>query len=371
MISPNIIQRGGLVSFAVCASLLAALPALGTPPASLGLPRPAIVSPAVSLAQYSDVAQPAALNSEPAPGQAAPPQLLEIKAVVRISKQLIDDVAARKEVVAAIPYNAMVLGFHCQGVIDGRANLSVEMETAQGEATFVVSGQGTAQTCARGVRGPIVALGPAWGPFTSRTVVRFDGRKFTAAPTTPWANVQGELEHVEGRHGTRVGRAVGRLLLPIGRLMVPHAEAQATPIGEYYLKTFVDNLADEIVTKLNRTTAVEQSLNRLFPETRDWVFQMSGDSQFLQAAYGPRGSAETVLPDNPGRLKDVRLELWLQSTTTEAQALAKLSKNPLAKQLVAKYLETILPELAALTENRSVDSVGSWLVISIGAPKAE
>ena len=86
---------------------------------------------------------------------------------------------------------------------------------------------------------------------------------------------------------------------------------------------------------------------------------------------GREGAAAPVLPENPGRLKDVRLELWLQSTTTEAQALAKLSKQPLAKQLVGKYLETILPELAALTENRSVDSVGPWLVISIGAPKAD
>jgi hypothetical protein len=107
------------------------------------------------------------------------------------------------------------------------------------------------------------------------------------------------------------------------------------------------------------------------PETKDWEFQMSADAQFLQAAYGPRGAAVPVLPENPGRLKDVRLELWLYSTTTEAQALAKLSKEPLAKRLIGKYLETILPELAALTENRSVDSIGSWLVISIGAPKAD
>ena len=43
----------------------------------------------------------------------------EIKAVVRISKQLIDDVVTRKEIVATIPLHDMVLGFHCQGVIDG------------------------------------------------------------------------------------------------------------------------------------------------------------------------------------------------------------------------------------------------------------
>jgi hypothetical protein len=43
---------------------------------------------------------------------------------------------------------------------------------------------------------------------------------------------------------------------------------------------------------------------------------------------------------------------------------------PLAKKLVQKYLEALLPELTALAENRSVDAVGEWLVISIGAPKA-
>ena len=166
MIFHNAAQRTVLVSFAVCASLLSALPARG---------------------------------------QSPPPKQDEIKAVARISKKLIENVAARKEVVAAIPYNAIVLGFHCQGVIDGRANLSVDMTTSQGEATFVVNGRGTAHTYVRGVRGPIVALGPAWSPFTSRTVVRFDGRKSSVVGTTPWAQVHGELECVEGRHGEAPG----------------------------------------------------------------------------------------------------------------------------------------------------------------------
>ena len=77
------------------------------------------------------------------------------------------------------------------------------------------------------------------------------------------------------------------------------------------------------------------------------------------------------LRENPGRLKDVRLELWLHSTATEAQDLVKLSKVPLAKKLVQKYLEKVLPELAAFAENRSLDAVGPWLVISVGAPKAD
>jgi hypothetical protein len=78
-----------------------------------------------------------------------------------------------------------------------------------------------------------------------------------------------------------------------------------------------------------------------------------------------------VLPANPANLKDVRLELWLHSTATEVQDLAKLSKEPLAKALLHKYIDTVFPELAALSEDRSIDAVGPWLVISIGGPKAK
>ncbi len=295
----------------------------------------------------------------------------EIKAVVRISKLMIEDVVSRKEIVANIPYTAKVVGFRCRGVIDGRGKLSVEMTADQGQGAFIVSGKGTGQADVRGVLGPIVAMGRAWGPFASRTSVRFDGRKFSLVETCPWSEVHGELEFVEGRHGGPVGRAGGHLLLPLGRLLVPRAEREAVPIANYYLTNFVNELAEDIVGRLNRTTPVEQSIHRLFPETRDWGFQMSTDSQFIQAAYGPRGIAAPILPENPGRFKDTRLELWLRTSTTEAQALEKLTKQPLAKQLVQRYIEATLPELAALTEERTVTAVGQWLVICVGAPKAD
>ena len=329
---PNAASRTWLIPFAVCASLLAALPARG---------------------------------------QAPPEKKGEIQAVARVSKQFIEDVAAREEIAANIPFNAKILIFHCEGVANGTAKLSVEMTTAQDQATFVVNGQGTASTYARAVRGPVVALVPAGGPFTSRTPVHFDGRKFTLGETTPWAEVHAELDSIQTRRGGRVGRAVGRLAIPVGNLFLPRAEAQATPIGESLLKNFVDEFAGEIVKKLDRTIPVEKSLNRVFPETKDWVFHMSSDSQFLQAAYGPRDAKVPDLPENPAHLKDVRLELWLHSSVKEAQDLVKLSKNPLVKELIHKYLETVLPELAALSENRSLDSVGEWLVISVGAPKGK
>jgi hypothetical protein len=293
----------------------------------------------------------------------------EVKAVARISKQFIEDVAARQEINASIPYNARVVRFQFQGIAEGQANLSVEMTTSNGQATFIVHSQGTSHTYARGVHGPLVVTAPVSAPFTCQSVVHFDGKKFSLGQTIPSAQVHITLDRIETRRGGLPGRVMGRLARPLGQLLIPRAEAQARPIGESYLKNFVDELSEEIVAKLNRTTPVEKSLNRLFPQTKDWVFQMSSDAQFIQAAYGPRGGAVPVLPAHPGRLKDVRIELWLHTTAKEAQDLAKLSKQPLAKNLVNRYLETVVPELAALTENRSVDSVGGWLVISVGAPK--
>ena len=333
MIFPDIARHSRLILFAACAPLLAALPVRGQPPPAR-------------------------------PG--------EIQVVARISKQFIEDVAAREEIVASVPYcNEKVLGFRCQGVIDGRGKMSVEMRNNQGEATFVVTSHGTAETYARGARGPVVAMGPAWGPFASQTLVRYDGRKFHLVETTPWAEVHGVVERVEGRHGGPVGRVAGRLAMPLARRLTPRAEAEATPVGEKILKNFVDGLATDIVARLDRTNPIEKSLNRVFPETRDWVFHMSTDPVFIQAAFGPRNAKVPALPQNPAQLKDVRLELWMRSTATEAQDLVKLSKNPLAKALVQKYLETVFPELAALSENRSLDAVGPWLVISIGSPKED
>ena len=294
----------------------------------------------------------------------------EAKAVVRISKQLIDEVVSRSEVVATIPYNVVVLGFHCEGLAHGRGKLAVDLTTAQGDATFFVNSQGTVETYTRGVRGPIVALGSAWGLFTSQTLVRFDGRKFCRGKTTPWVQIHSKLDKVEGIHGGPVGRAVGNVLRPLGQMLVPHAEGEGKPIGEYCLTAFVDELAEKIISLLNRTASLHESLDRLYPESKGWEFQLSTAPAFIQAVYGPPGIAAPTLPENPGRFENTRLEVWLRATTKWAEALEALSKQPLAKQLIQRYLEATLPELAALAEEWSVTAIGQWIVIGIGAPKA-
>jgi hypothetical protein len=292
----------------------------------------------------------------------------EIRAVFRISKQYLNDVIGREEIVANLPYSATIVGFHCTGVAHGRGTVSLDMQESTDAAVFFVDSQGNGQSCVKGVRGPFVAIGPAWGPFTSRTVVTFDGRTFAHRATTPWACVHGQLQRVTGRRDRRLGQRIGACIQPLGERLVPRAEMQGMPVAERLLGDFVEDLADRIVAKLNEKTPIEESVNRLFPQTKDWIFHMSADDQFIQAAYGPPTAQVPELPELEDPLEDVRIEAWLHTTGEEARLLSEISKQPLARQLVQKYLERTLPRLAALAEKRTVTAVGEWIVISIGAP---
>jgi hypothetical protein len=301
----------------------------------------------------------------PAQGHEPPPGKDEVKAVVRISKGLIEEVTNR-EIAASGPYRAKIIGLYVQGVAFGQAKPWVEIITADRDAIFVISAAGTAQSSVRAVRGPVVATGQALLPFASNTQVRFDGRNFSRLETTPWVDVHFDLENIEGRRGRLPGRVLGRLMMPISeRRFVPRAEQQAVPIGEYYLKNFVDETADKIIGVLNRATPVEASLNRVYPKTKDWVFRVSTTSTYVQAAYGPRDSKVPDLPAGPKRAESAWLEFWLRSTSDEARLLTDLGKSPLARELLRKYLEATFPELAAVAADWSVSTVDSWVVIGI------
>jgi hypothetical protein len=311
----------------------------------------------------------AALLASPLTGRAQPAQQDEVKAVVRISKELIDDVLAKVEVTGTIPYDARLLGLRVQGLAYGRGKLTAEVLTQDGKATVVAHGKGTGETYAYATLGPVLATGNAWADFTLQTLVHFNGRKFSLGETIPCVEVHAELDKLQTRHGGLPGRVAGRLARPLAELVMPLAETRADPIGDYYLVQFVNQLGGQIIDKLNGATRVEESLNRLFPETKEFGIQLSADGKFIQASYGPKGRAPVALPKHPKPPENTRMEIWLHSSNKGAEALAKISKSPLAKELLRAYMEATLPELAALTEDRSVAAVGPWIVITIGPPK--
>jgi hypothetical protein len=295
----------------------------------------------------------------------------EAQAVFRISKKFLNDVAEKVEIAVDIPLSARVLTFHCTGLIHGRGKASIDLLSGSDQAVFVANSRGEGTVCVTGERKVIVIESPVWAPFTACTSIRFDGRRCTRICTTPQAQVNAELARITTHRNGVVGRAAGRMALPVGRLLVPRAERQGVPIAESIVANVVDEIADKIIARLNERLPVEDSVNRLYPQTAGWVFQMSADSDFIQAAYGPPDAKLPRLPAHPQPLANVDVEVWLHSSGKEAKFLENLSKQPLAHQLVQAYLEATLPKLAALAEERSVVAAGSWVVISVGSRTAK
>jgi hypothetical protein len=303
-------------------------------------------------------------------GQDPPPGPKETPAVMRIHRRLIDDVTTR-EIKASIPFRAVVVKADASGVIQGVGRTSVEILPNDRESVFVVSSRGSAQADVTATRGPFYARGPAFGPFTSRTVVRFVGRRFTNEGTSTWAEVYGILEEVGTRRGGHFSRLIGRMAWPFAQALIPRAEREGVPYANHYLREFVDNLAARIIERLNRTTPLEQSVARVYPETKDWIYRLSATGEYIQGAVGPPDAVVPTLPDSPNLPKDLRVELWLRTTQKEAKFLEALGRLKLAGPLLREYLKQNLPEIGRLNAELSVTAVGTWLVIGIGELKEE
>lgn len=295
----------------------------------------------------------------------------DIKAVFRISRQFVRQAIEEEELVANIPIRATILGLDSSGVIHGRGKLAVELQSSGEQAVVVVRSQGSGAACIKGVRGPIVAWVPSGGPFTTCSLLNFDGRQFSPGCTEAHANVQLHLQRITTRRDRLPGRMLGALARPVGRRMMPRAAPQAKRVTERAIVGFVNAEMDKNLAKLNEELPVDDTVNRLFPNTKDWKFYLNVEEEFIQAAFGPPGLGMALLPPVPSRMKSVLFETWLRSTNEEAKALEDLSNKPLAKRLVDTYLAATLPKLAAMSGEKSITAVGSWVVISVAPPEQE
>ena len=295
----------------------------------------------------------------------------EIKAVFRISREFVKHAIDQEELVANIPIRATIIGLDCSGVIRGRGKLSVELQGGGEQATLIIRSKGKGAACITGVRRRIVAKVPSGGPFTTCSILSFDGRHFSRGASEAHADVHLQLQRITTRRDKFLGRTLGALAKPVGKRMMPRTEPQAKRVTERAIVGFVNSEMDKALAKLNEHSPVDDTVNRLFPDAEDWKFYLGVEGEFIQAAFGPAGLGIPTLPELPTRSEDAVFEAWLRSTSEEATTLEDLSKRPLAKRLVQTYLESTLPKLAALTGERSITAVGPWVVIDVSLPEQE
>ena len=290
----------------------------------------------------------------------------EIPIVFRLSKPFFDAVVGKQQIKADIPFSGRVLGLNCTAVIQGVAQPTIDIQGHGQSAIIRVRASGTGGATGNCYRGPVAVISPMWGPFTTRTDIQFDGRRFTHQCTCACIDLDGCLQQIRGRRNRRCGRALGRSLMPIGRKLMPRAVAQAKPLAERHVRDYVYQEAEKAITLLNQRSPVEDTIHRIFPETESWAIQLSGQPDFIQVSYGPTEAPQPELADIDDAVDVPHVEIWLKSTAEEAQALARLSNLPLANELIEKYLETNMPELFELGDQRAVTAVESWIRIQVG-----
>ena len=130
------------------------------------------------------------------------------------------------------------------------------------------------------------------------------------------------------------------------------------------LTTMFDKEAAKLLDDLNRVSPFQETVQALFPETRDWIFYLSTTPTHLIIGTGPR---ERRLPELPVTAKtQAPIELWIRGKQ-ETEGMLKVFK--LWKD-AGKQLDSLLPgelgKAIQLGEQFKTVLAKEWIVIQLG-----
>src|SRR5262249_35937246 len=107
--------------------------------------------------------------------------------------------------------------------------------------------------------------------------------------------------------------------------------------GKAKLRSAFDQEAKKLIDQLNEVSPLEETINKLFPASKEWIYYLGTTPDYLVIGTGPRGRG---LPELPISEKThAPIELWIRNKS-ETQALVQVLK--LWKD-VSKQLEKLLP----------------------------
>lgn len=248
------------------------------------------------------------------------------------------------------------------GESEVEGQVTVELEADDDSASFLVTLVGSAESTTVSSARSIRIYGGASSTFRATKRVLFDGVEYHGEPTSVELQTRSRVRSIRS---TRRG-LVGRLAVSVAQRQLPRLRPQAQRIADRdnrrMLRREFDQLADELIVELNKTTPVEETIMRLFPETQTWVYNLSTTDDYIQASAGPKGMQ---FPELPRRSGADPVELWLR-TGDGAVKPEVLAFWNVAQDLLREAIpeDTELPQ--PLRGDATADQVGEWTVISIG-----
>ena len=284
--------------------------------------------------------------------------------VLRVTKQHFDDLT-RDEFHETVPVERQFLLARVSGTAHVEGRVKVEMETDEDEAVFLVTLDGEVRTTTVSSARSLRIHSSGTTTYHAQKRVLFDGVAYRGQPTTVSLTHD---SHVGQIASTRRG-ILGRLVVRIAQRIVPKMAPEVSRTVEREARTLIrnefDQIAGELIVELNKTTPIEETIMRLFPETETWVYDLSTTDQYIQAGVGPKGLRFPELPKRAEGRRHDPVELWIR--TEDAKARADVLKMWSVAQEV---LATIAPENADLPEpirgQATAEQVGDWVVITIG-----
>ena len=121
-----------------------------------------------------------------------------------------------------------------------------------------------------------------------------------------------------------------------------------------------DETGEELLGKLDELSVFDETIEKYFPETRDFEYQLATTDREILVAVGPT-TAE--FPDLPEPKADV--ELWIKTRPIEAAFIQLVADWEIAHDLLREYVPE--EEARAIADDISVESGDGWTVIRVGA----
>lgn len=292
----------------------------------------------------------------------------EIKIFLRISRELFEELT-QDDIQMTRPVQRRVAGMPLTGQASGEGRTSIQLDTSNEHAEFLVTVTGNAIGLLKSDVGPATAKLTTRARFTSQKRIRFDGTTFRSLPAgTSNCNKTSVDRICAKRKGP-----IGRLVECVGRRMAdkatPEINAVAEKITQEMLSQAFDELASELITELNQTTKFEETVNKYFPQTKSWKYRLATRPDYLLAGVGPPNASFPDFLTAEDKEPEALMEMWLPLTPGQAAILELVGELDVAHDLLSEFLSE--EDAKEIADDVQLVRRLDWSVIQIGLPKAE
>jgi hypothetical protein len=291
----------------------------------------------------------------------------EVNVVLRVSRKFIAELTTRR-FQRTDPVYLCVLDSPITGTAQTDATFTVDFDTSSKESAFVLKLQGSTASSTIADRTLLQVFGSGQMDFTVRKRVTFDGKKFRGQPSIVDAHLSSAIDGI-ATPGGLVGWIIEMIAEPIIRRQQPVVAEVAYEDGTTKLADAFDQETNKLVAQLNQVSPLQETIEALFPETRDWTYSLSTTPTHLIIGAGPPGLRVPELPST--KRTEAPIELWVRGKE-ETQGMLKVIQ--LWKD-AGKQLETLLPEelqkSIKIGDSFKTAFVKGWFVIQLGAVSAK